>query len=425
MSERQLPNEEQVSRVLGALSEERSRQLAMGSRERTWRRIQTKWNAKAERRSSRVRWAALSSGWKLGLAAGALCAAVFGVLLLPSSDEPLLTFTLRHDTQPDGSAPALSTSPDGSWVQTHARSAALDFSDGSSVELSAHTVMNIDVLGEHSARARLSQGRLRVDVHHAERTNWSFFAGPYEVRVVGTAFDLAWDNSRLSLHMHEGEVRVHGPEQQHWVLKAGEQLQIPPAEPVVIPPADEPAALEAPADLIAVEEIATVEEITKPSRAPRQQSWSTWLAKGRFSEILEDARRFGLDRAMVSLPPSELAALAQAATYSGETRLAETTWVSIRSRHGGSASAAKGAFFLARLEERRGNGANAMRWLETYLSESPSGVYAAEAHGRRLVLARRLHGATSPRARESARHYLQRFPEGAYVETARATLGHR
>lgn len=418
MSERQLPSEEQVSRVLGALSDDRSRQLALGSRERTWRRIQTKWNARAEQRTWRVRWGALSSWWRLGLAAGALCAAVFGILLLPASQEQLLTFTLRHDTQPESSAPAISTSPDGSWIQTHTRSASLDFSDGSSVELSAHTVMNVDVLGEHSARARLSQGRLRADIHHAERTNWSFFAGPYEVRVVGTAFDLSWENSRLSLQMHEGAVRVLGPEQKHWVLKAGEQLHLPPVEPVVAPP-EEPAAIEAPSELVEVEEVA------KPSRASRQQSWSAWLAKGRFTAILEDAQRLGVDRAMVSLPPSELAALAQAATYSGKTQLAETTWVSIRSRHGGSASAAAGAFFLARLEERRGNVANAMRWLETYLSESPSGVYAAEAHGRRLVLARRLNGATSPKARELARSYIQRFPEGAYVETARATLGHR
>jgi hypothetical protein len=75
---------------------------------------------------------------------------------------------------------------------------------------------------------------------------------------------------------------------------------------------------------------------------------------------------------------------------------------------------------LARLQEEQGNQAEALRWLGTYVGESPRGVYAAEAYGRRLSLTERLRGRAA--ALPLAREYQERFPEGAYAQSARALV---
>ena len=59
----------------------------------------------------------------------------------------------------------------------------------------------------------------------------------------------------------------------------------------------------------------------------------------------------------------------------------------------------------------------ALRWLNSYVAEAPRGVYAAEAYGRRLSLTERLRGRAA--ALPLAREYLERFPEGAYAQSAR------
>jgi TolA-binding protein len=93
----------------------------------------------------------------------------------------------------------------------------------------------------------------------------------------------------------------------------------------------------------------------------------------------------------------------------------------LRDRGGESAVSKQAAFFLGRIFDEQNRSSLALRWLETYLAESPSGVYASEALGRQLTLIKRTRGTNA--ARRKAHEYLKRFPEGTYARTARALVG--
>jgi hypothetical protein len=121
----------------------------------------------------------------------------------------------------------------------------------------------------------------------------------------------------------------------------------------------------------------------------------------------------------------ELGALAQAAGYSGDSKLAERCWRHLRQHFGRSGGSSKAAFYLARIAEQRGDTKEALEWLTIYGRESPTGTLAAEALGRHLLLLRKTEGSSSGRAIEVARDYLRRFPEGAYREMAQTTLDAR
>ncbi len=414
MTGREPPTEEQVARIFRSLAEDHAATRGGGSKEASWRRLQIKWQDRVRERSSG--WL-IFPDWRIKVGAlAAACALALTLIHWPAPRD--LSFELRGET---------SAVVDDGWIRAETTDVALDFSDGSVVELARGTLLNVNVLGAHSALARISNGKITADVHHAETTNWSFLAGPYEVRVVGTAFELSWQDSHFSLFMRDGQVRVSGPNQQAWVVSKGESLDLPPAQPkptsVTSSAAAPDPALDEP--VAAATNVASLPRPRQPKAIPAGNDWSKLLAIGKFQRIVQDAKSRGIDDILGSASTTDLAALAQAASYTGENALAKNAWRKLRDRFPGSSSGTRGSFFLARLEERQGQQAEAVRWLDTYLREAPGGVYAAEAHGRKLVLTRRMSGANSPRARKLAREYLERFPQGAYAETARATLAHR
>jgi ferric-dicitrate binding protein FerR (iron transport regulator) len=104
-------------------------------------------------------------------------------------------------------------------------------SDGSSILAENATQFQVDVVGRNSALTRLLSGKLHVSVVHNEDTSYRFVAGPYEVRVIGTEFDLAWsDRIGLSVSMAKGEVRLLAPGGKVRILKAGDSVTLPPVE---------------------------------------------------------------------------------------------------------------------------------------------------------------------------------------------------
>ncbi|MES1182684.1 MAG: hypothetical protein ABUL60_02655, partial [Myxococcales bacterium] len=152
-------------------------------------------------------------------------------------------------------------------------------------------------------------------------------------------------------------------------------------------------------------------------------SWDALVAKGQFAEVVREAETLGIDSVTERRGPSDLKALGQAARYVGKRALSLRAFSALRERNRGTDAARQAAFFLARLQEEQGNQAEALRWLGTYVSEAPRGVYAAEAYGRRLNLTERLRGQAA--ALPLAREYLERFPQGAYAQSARALVEHR
>jgi hypothetical protein len=281
-------------------------------------------------------------------------------------------------------------------------------------------------VGRNAALTRLVRGKLHVRVAHNDGTSYRFIAGPYEIRVVGTEFDLAWEptGGGLLLAMSKGEVRLVEPGGKLRTLKGGETLSLPGFAQAV---AQRQAAAPAAAMPAATAAAGTVEVDAPPSpRAAHEQaapSWDALVAKGQFADVVREAETLGIDLVTERRGPSDLKALGQAARYVGKRALSVRVFSALRERNRGSDSARQAAFFLARLQEEQGNQAEALRWLGTYVAEAPRGVYAAEAYGRRLNLTERLRGpaAAAPLARE----YLERFPQGAYAQTARALVEHR
>jgi len=139
------------------------------------------------------------------------------VLALGSKADSKLSFELRGG------------SSQGGMIEAARGEATVALSDGSSILAENGTKFSVDVLGRNAALTRLVAGKLHVRVEHNEGTSYRFIAGPYEVRVVGTEFELAWDpiGKGLALSMSKGEVQLLSPTGKPRTLKAGQVLQLP------------------------------------------------------------------------------------------------------------------------------------------------------------------------------------------------------
>ena len=116
---------------------------------------------------------------------------------------------------------------------------------------------------------------------------------------------------------------------------------------------------------------------TRAHDAPSAPSWDALVAKGQFADVVREAETLGLDSVTERRGPGDLKALGQAARYVGKRALSLRAFTALRERNRGTDYARQAAFFLARLQEEQGNQAEALRWLGTYVTEAPKGVYAA------------------------------------------------
>lgn len=431
------PSAEDIARVLGALADEHASQREAETRRHVWARLtgqprlvrprvtthQAAWSASLR---SSVR------GWFVGFGlATALAAIAVWFTLSPRT----LEFSVDGATA------------DGSAIKTGAQKTLVEFSDSSWMRVQAHSALDVAVVGEHSALTRLWRGELHAKVHHEKSTNWRFLAGPYEVHVIGTEFDLKWDPdaSKLSLAMVEGKVKVVQPNGSSRILTRGQSIEWggdrepekaqqaastltqpePPAErPQVAGKlvGNKPKARHLAA--VARKSAQDLEEAEKSVEsevsAPEKESWTELLAHGEFAQIVDDAQSQGVGNALSGRSASELKALAQAARYTGDSSLARRTWGAIRRRFDGQSQATQAAFFLARIEEGSGNTTSALRLFDAYLKQAPSGVYASEALGRKVALLSR--SSNRARVESTAREYLRRFPRGPYAELARSVV---
>lgn len=397
--------EEQLTQVFRALAEEHL-EMRRSTAEQTWRRITQLKNARdaglrpaPPPRSSGRRWL-----WAL-VPAGALAAAALFVF---QQGDPVRALDYR----------LIGGTSQGELITTDAKPAKLLFNDDSSIEAAVNTTLNVHVIDGNHLQARLTRGKLKVHVVPREGTDWRFLAGPYEVQVVGTRFDLSWDpeSARLALVLDEGRVLVNGPGRQPQLVSAGQVLIVDEQQSAV--------AVQDTAPEVAVEP-ASPPQTPSPRPDTNQQGraplgWAQRVAAGQFDEVVQEARKGGIDQALAQRSASELQALAQAARYSGNTDLSVQTWLAIRKRFGGHNAGPQAAFFLGRIYDQLGQSQKALDWFDTYLREAPSGVYASETLGRKLTLVRA--SGDDAQMRKVARSYLTRFPHGPYADTARDIL---
>ncbi len=319
----------------------------------------------------------------------------------------------------------------------------IEFTDGSKVTVAAQTRASVTAIDALGARIRLEHGRLSAQFVQLPQASWSIAAGPYQVLVTGTAFDVSWtpDTRALELWLRHGSVLVKGPNAgQGLAVAAGQHLlaiattgqivldAMAPAVPPTLPPLPS-------ADLAPVVSPAS----ERPAMAPREPSralhaapaarspvpepsltWPQELARGDFQRILDEAARRGLDDVLSGASNADLAAFADAARYGRNNDLAQRALLAQRQRFPQTLAGRDAAFLLGTLDEShagRDAQTSALRWYGRYLVENPTGSYSGQALGRRLVLLDAIHDRAA--AREAASLYLAKFPSGPYAAKAR------
>jgi TolA-binding protein len=325
------------------------------------------------------------------------------------------------------------------------RGMTLHFSEGTKLALLPGARGRLHSVDDKGARIAIEQGPARIEVAQRPGAHWLVEAGPFLMSVKGTVFTVGWNakSEQLDLRMEKGLVSVTGPILENVILvRSGQQLAIDlpkkevvlhesqsareqlatkagalPAvtasEPALAPPPAAPPARGAALPGRAGRRAAT------RTQAPGSYGWAAALAAGDVDSILGDVERLGLKRSLGEASSDDLSALADAARYRRQQDIARQALLAQRSRFPDSRRACDAAFLLGRLEEsREGGGPKALEWYDQYLEGAPTGAYASEALGRKMIAMQKLMGGKAARA--VAQEYLEQFPTGAYAGAARA-----
>jgi hypothetical protein len=320
----------------------------------------------------------------------------------------------------------------------------LRFSDETQVLAEAGARLRVENTSARGARVLVERGRAEVKVAHREGAEWTFVAGPFEVEVRGTRFVMSWEpaHEAFDLMLEQGAVNVRGPFGTGPIaLSAGQRFRGDLAtrsmsvtntltevekEPTFAPTApstmsSQAAPPKAPTSPAAEPPKAPTSGDAPPPAARAHRSWSQRIVDGEFQAIVREAEARGVASTIASGSSTDLRALSDAARYAGRPELAEQSLLSLRRRFPGNADGRAAAFMLGRLHEGRGRAAQAKSFYDTYLSESPTGNFAAEglAGKMRTVLAISGRAAAGPIARD----YLSRYPAGVHAKTARGIVG--
>ncbi|MEP6652715.1 MAG: FecR domain-containing protein [Myxococcales bacterium] len=369
---------------------------------------------------------------------------------------------------------------EGGFVRSaSAQISNLRFSDGTEVDLGPSSRARVAETTRVGARVLLEDGRARARVVPRKGAQWWFDAGPCRIQVTGTRFDMHWSAPLqvLEVMLYNGSVVVKGPPATGGVpMRAGQYLvmnvrqgsvrltELRTAEPAATeampvtetasgvagapektddqpeapsaPGVAPPAAAATNASSRSARKVprrdsnrdgdndgdgAAVAETGAQARVQLEDSWPARVLAGEFRTVIREAERRGVDRVLRAEPADNLMALADAARYTASFPLARKALLNVRSRFPHTPPAYRAAFLLGRLaEDQAGNLAQASEWYDTYLTDAPDDAFRAEAMGRQMTATLRL-GRTD-RARDLARQYLRRYPQGAYARAARTIL---
>lgn len=405
------------------LSNARRRFLGSSAEEapRSWT-LRDLWSPSSSAGAARRR-PALALGLSLSFAAACLAALV---ILFVWRREPALSFTTNDAP---GSV--------GQWVAPAGEAPlALHFSEGTRVSVEPGARMRVTETSAQGATLLIERGTIHATItHRDERTRWSVQAGPFEVRVTGTAFDARWDpaSETFELKMIEGSVVVSGPRLPSGrSVVAGEQLLVsttgmelragaPSPQNTAAPPAA-CATVTAPAatsdSAVSAPSSSAVAQTSAPSitaqAASGEPSWKALARAGKHREAMEAAEAAGFSAEVARASSAELLSLADTARFAGRPARAKEALLAMRKRFGAKGQS---AFLLGKIsaDQLRSPG-EAATWFEIYLQEEPGGPLAEQALGRLLEIRKREPGA----ARLVAERYLARYPNGAYAALARS-----
>ena len=315
------------------------------------------------------------------------------------------------------------------------------FSDGSTLRLAPTARVRVAQIAPEGARVLVESGTVHVAVVHAttHETRWAVEAGPFEVRVTGTKFDVVYDpaSTGLVVQMQEGAVFVRGCGllgDEGRRLVAGERLEVSckdkamtvsaaeaeeaaPASVQAAAPPSAPATVPAPAAATAPSSTSAARAAARP-RPDAAHGVIDLVRRGAHAEALAAAEASGFGATCDALSGPELLLLADAARYAGRFDRATEALEITRTRFGGSDSAATAAFELGRIAmDIQHDLPAAGEHFETYLRERPSGSLAREALGRALEA--RSRAGDHARAERLAVRYLAAYPDGPHAKLAR------
>jgi ferric-dicitrate binding protein FerR (iron transport regulator) len=315
----------------------------------------------------------------------------------------------------------------------------LSFDEGSKFVLSPGTRGRLRAVAPEGTRLAIEHGAASFQITENPARRWFVEAGPFVVSVRGTDFTVVWEpqQQQVEVRLRRGRVVVNGPVVgDGLVLRPGQNLTVslPKAEVVITEGRPGAAATAASVDVAppgsaAPSSPALVsggEQEPPTSRAhsaarpvATERRWEEAMANGQWDRILADVDREGIETTLPNLNSTELFALADAARYRRRTDLARVALLEQRRRFPSSPRALDAIFLLGRVEEARSGGrALAIERYDEYLARAPTGTYAAEALGRRMVLTKAVEGPV--KASQIAEEYLRRFPKGSYAQAARA-----
>jgi TolA-binding protein len=327
---------------------------------------------------------------------------------------------------------------EGGYVRaTGTAGPTVHFSEGSQIAFFPSSRGRINSTTRDGGMLTVEDGGAEVSIVHRAGAQWLVDVGPFAIAVIGTSFKVQWSSADevLDVRLHSGVVDVRGPLAKGGItLKAGQRLLVRVRAGKVRLDSDWGEESDGKDDR--TEDLGTeasnddgvVTNTTRPqadrratgARPSETRSWTKMLANGEFRSILSQAEQMSIDSALHTSSRQDLAALADAARYLRRTDIAERALLAERQRFKGSVQAKEAAFFLGRLAEDASKLSEAVSWYDTYLSEAPSGSYASEGLGRKMVAIQKM-GRTEM-ARQVARQYLDRFPRGGYAAAATQLL---
>jgi hypothetical protein len=292
----------------------------------------------------------------------------------------------------------------------------LSLSDGSALKLSTDTQLELTELSGSRARLTLRHGSVAANVQKVPGRVFSIFAGAYEVRVVGTTFDVDYRGDELAVGVSEGKVLVRGGKLPGSGTLLGPGQRFDTRRLASAAPPEEKLS---PEESVASSARPTV---VAPSASAPKPSWSELSRDGRYREALLLAEQLGFERLTRTLGDEELLLLANTARFAGDSTRAKLAFGAIRTRFAGRPVAKLSALYLARVAESHDHDpAAAVRWLRVFLAEAPNSDMAPGARASLIDIA--LKRGNQAEARSAAADYLTHHPRGPHASQAQAVLG--
>ncbi len=153
----------------------------------------------------------------------------------------------------------------------------------------------------------------------------------------------------------------------------------------------------------------------------RSKQWQRRMNNGEYDAVVQEADDDEMKTLIESAGEENLWQLMHAARKAGRDETAVEMLLACRERFPDTQKAYLAAFVLGTEYEKSGRLKEAFRWFDTYLDEDPNGELADDAHGRIMSLYQQQRD--DERARETARRYLDEYPDGSFKKIARSILG--